>query len=157
MKAAEMKDWSIAAAVVAGGGALLWWFLKTDSRELRYDIPELWERIVPAYNDAPAADRQSVQNRLPVLTGYAKKIADAPGFVNDNEQAVVSVFKLLRSRYELFWMAKLFQSGPPVPSLGVFEGPGNPNLGEFLDAFLDGSDWDQVVDLIADLPKYTSQ
>ena len=111
---------------------------------------------VEAFADASDADNAAIGERLGHLSALATAIHDAPGFLNDNEDVLVAAFNDLRSKYEAFWLNRLFVATPVdafmlanfPPALGV------PELGTFVDAFAQPADWLTIIQHLSRLPKY---
>lgn len=122
----------------------------------RFATMELFDPYGPGYENAPDHERQWVQqNWSAVLRPLDDAISDAPGFINDDEQAVMRVFRQVDSRFRVMWMGRLF-SGSYHRTLGVFGPDEIPSLGEYLNAFLQPGEWIPVLDYIENLPQYTN-
>jgi hypothetical protein len=123
----------------------------------RFDVGVLFRPFDPdgEFADAPFHERQWVQQHGRELGELARTVADAPGYLNDDEEAVVRVFRALDSRYRVMWLARVFPAHY-TRTLGIFGPDENPTLGEYLDAFLQPREWLPILDRIEKLPKYTS-
>lgn len=97
--------------------------------------------------DATPAQMDRLRARIPEISRMAVELLDAPGTFNDNEDAVYSVFRQLRSKYELLWLNKTFSYGFDNPSSA-------PQLGAFLDGFMNDSEWTPVVRAVEQLPAH---
>lgn len=97
--------------------------------------------------DATPAQAARLKARLPELGRMAVELHDAAGTFNDNEDAVYSVFRQLRSRFEVLWLNKTFSYTFPSASSA-------PQLGAYLDTFLDDSEWTPIVRAIEQLPAH---
>ena len=90
---------------------------------------------------------------------YCTQILGAKNFLNDDENAVFSVFKAIGSLEELSWFVwqwKLYvQNNPTEMSLYYGEiGSEISNLGIFLDSFLDSSDKAELREILKPLKSY---
>jgi hypothetical protein len=114
-----------------------------------YNLPELWDHMNGGgmFHDAPQAERDRVQRNIPALTAAAVAVANAPGIFVDDEGVAMAALRIPQSRFELWWLNRLFFAG----SGGAVSGK---ELGAFLDAFMSNSDKRQVVDIAKALPKY---
>lgn len=107
------------------------------------------------FADAPQADRQWVQQSAGYLQDIANAIADAPGYVNDNEAGLLDAIGRVPSLYALLWVNKRLLGSPNVRTLGVFSPDmPPPNIGRYMDAFLEPRDWLRVMQYVSTLPKY---
>jgi hypothetical protein len=116
-------------------------------------IPELFKLNEEDYFDATIPQRAAVQMRLEALKAIAQEVADAPGFLGDDENRLFAALSRLRSRYEVLWMSKVFV-GVDWRTLNVFSITKLPNAGTYMNVFLSNREWEQVVNMLAPLPKY---
>ena len=107
---------------------------------------ELYDRNRAFPGVTPARISAMIQ-RAPELGRMAVELKEAAGTFNDNEDAVYSVFRQLRSRYELYWLNKTFSYTYPTASLA-------PQLGGFLDGILSDDEWIPIVRAVEPLPTF---
>lgn len=97
--------------------------------------------------DATPAQMDKLRARIPEISRMAVELYDAAGTFNDNEDAVYSVFRQLRSKFELLWLNKTFSYAFSNPSSA-------PQLGAYLDDFLNDSEWTPIVRAVEQLPAH---
>lgn len=114
-----------------------------------YDLPELWDHMNGGglFRDAPQTERARVQRNIPALTAAAVAVANAPGIFSDDEGVALAALRIPQSRFELWWLNRLFVSG-------VGGDVDRKELGAFLDAFMSHDDKREVVNIVKRLPKY---
>lgn len=149
---AQETPWFVWLGLLVGGYLILHKSQSTqdaeDGRKRNQLRTELyggaWTFAPPA---DPAAVLQAIQARQSTLVAVAKALKDAKGIFNDDESAVLSAFRNLRSRYEVKTMADGFAQGYG-PDLGI------ATLGQWLDGFLTDENWGPIVRLINSMPVY---
>lgn len=97
--------------------------------------------------DATPAQLDAVRKRIPEISRMAVELKEAAGTFDDNEDAVYSAFRQLRSRYELLWLNKTFSYSFDNPSSA-------PQLGAFLDGILSDDEWIPIVRAVEPLPNF---
>lgn len=99
-------------------------------------------------------DATVVGEKKALLEHVANEVAKSPGFFNDDEERVFTAIARIPSLYDLMWVNRFFLNDPDVRTLNQFDTP--PQIGEYLDAFLQPKDWSRVMSILSKLPKYAS-
>lgn len=112
----------------------------------RSRIWELYDRG-RAFPGATPAQAVAMIPRAAQLSSMAVDLREAVGTFNDNEDAIYSVFRQLRSRYELYWLNKTFAY--------LFTNSATaPQLGTYLDNVLNDDEWIPIVRAVEQLPTF---
>lgn len=139
-------------AAIAGAGYLLLRNVGVSLGELvaqrRGRLWELYDRNRAFPNVTPARITAMIA-RAPELGRMAVELQETAGTFNDDEDKVYSVFRQLRSRYELYWLNKTFAYGFPNSSVA-------PQLGAFLDDTLTDDEWIPIVRAVEQLPTFAA-
>lgn len=140
--------WAYPLAI--GGGVLaLWYFAKRrdqSNAEGRRRFWELYDRDA-AFPGANLAELDKVRARLSALSRAAVEIQAAAGVFNDDEGMIAGAFRQVRSRFELYWLNRVFSYLFPNPSAA-------PQLGAWLDQRLTDEEWIPIVQTLDALPKF---